>query len=84
MSSEPALKDTPDNLFKPIEGDFGAHGRFDCEALATTGMRSPVLSGFAITGGALFGLLLLALRRKSRQPKRRRLAPFGTDGGGSR
>ena len=74
MSSEPALKDTPDNLFKPLEGDFGAHGRFDCEALATTGMRSPVLSGFAITGGALFGLLLLALRRKSRQPKRRRRA----------
>ena len=74
MSSEPALKDTPDNLFKPIEGDFGAHGRFDCEALATTGMRSPVLSRFAVTGGALFGLLLLALRRKSRQPKRRRRA----------
>ena len=45
-----------------IEGDFGAHGRFDCEALATAGMRSPVLSGFAITGGALFGLLFLAMR----------------------
>ena len=74
MSSEPALKDAPDNLFRTIEGDFGAHGRFDREALASTDIRSPVLSGLAITGGTLVGLLFLVLRLKGRQPKRRRLA----------
>ena len=76
MSSEPALKDAPDNLFKPLEGDFGAHGRFDREALASTDIRSPVSSGIAIAGGALLGLLFLVLRLKDRQPKRRRRADW--------
>ncbi len=74
MSSEPASKDAPDNLFTPIEGDFGAHGRFDREALPSTDARSPVLSDFAVAGGALAGLLYLALRRKNHQPERRRRA----------
>lgn len=75
MSSEPALRDAPDNLFKPIEGDFGAHGRFDREALSSTDIRSPVPSGVAITG-ALLGLLALVLRMKDRQPKRKRRADW--------
>ena len=32
MSSEPADPSAPDNLFAPLPGDFGAHGRFDKEA----------------------------------------------------
>jgi short-subunit dehydrogenase len=71
LSSEPAQKDAPDNLFKPVEGDFGAHGRFDGEALGSTVMRSPVLPGLAVASGAALGLLLFALRGKSRQTNRR-------------
>jgi hypothetical protein len=37
ISAEPASKDAPDNLFKPIEGDFGAHGRFDAQAIPIRG-----------------------------------------------
>ncbi len=62
-SSEPARKDAPDNLFKPIEGDFGAHGRFDDEALPSVDIRSPVLPWFA-AGGALLGLLFFAIPKR--------------------
>lgn len=40
LSREPARKNAPDNLFKPIEGDFGAHGRFDSEAIPSVDVRS--------------------------------------------
>ncbi len=56
-SAERARPDAPDNLFKPIEGDFGAHGRFDREALASLDMRTPVLAPWFIAGGALIGVL---------------------------
>jgi NAD(P)-dependent dehydrogenase (short-subunit alcohol dehydrogenase family) len=59
MSSEPALKDAPDNLFKPIEGDFGAHGRFDAQAQPSVDMETPVMPNWAVTGGAMIGLLYL-------------------------
>jgi short-subunit dehydrogenase len=59
MSAEPASKDAPDNLFKPIEGDFGAHGRFDAQALPSTDMRSPALPRWFATGGAIIGLFYL-------------------------
>ena len=71
MSSEPALKDAPDNLFKPIEGDFGAHGRFDQEALPAADMRSPALSDLAIAGGAMLGALYLVVQLKDRQRRHR-------------
>jgi NAD(P)-dependent dehydrogenase (short-subunit alcohol dehydrogenase family) len=32
MTDEPARADRPDNLFQPVPGDFGAHGRFDDRA----------------------------------------------------
>ncbi len=81
MSPEPAQKDAPDNLFKPIEGDFGAHGRFDAQALQSVDLRSPVLPGWLLTGGAMIGILYLirtifrptsrthAKRRFNRQPR---------------
>ena len=90
LSSEPARNNAPDNLFRPIEGDFGAHGRFDGEALAYTDLRTPVLSSFAIAGGAVLGLLYLAFTRRGRlgAHKRRRSGrwlhsplPLGTHGG---
>jgi short-subunit dehydrogenase len=76
MSQEPAQKDAPDNLFKPIEGDFGAHGRFDREALSSTAVQSPVLPALAVTGSALLGLLYLVLRGKDRG----RFAAWNTHG----
>jgi len=55
MSSEPALQDAPDNLFKPIEGELGAHGRFDTQELPSVDMRSPVLpSWFDFHGFKMF------------------------------
>ncbi|MBV8890082.1 MAG: SDR family oxidoreductase, partial [Alphaproteobacteria bacterium] len=32
MTDEPANPDAPDNLFEPLPGDYGAHGRFDARA----------------------------------------------------
>lgn len=32
QADEPARTDRPDNLFAPVPGDHGAHGRFDAEA----------------------------------------------------
>jgi len=29
MTDEPAAANRADNLFEPVPGDFGAHGRFD-------------------------------------------------------
>jgi NAD(P)-dependent dehydrogenase (short-subunit alcohol dehydrogenase family) len=66
-SSEPARKDAPDNLFKPIEGDFGAHGRFDSEALPAVDMRTPVLAPWFIAGGAIIGALYAVLASQSRR-----------------
>jgi short-subunit dehydrogenase len=56
-SNEPPQKDAPDNLFKPIEGDFGAHGRFDSEAVPTVDIRTPVLPWLLVAGTAMIGVL---------------------------
>ena len=32
MGDEPNLPDRPDNLFAPLPGERGAHGRFDARA----------------------------------------------------
>jgi hypothetical protein len=32
MTDEPAAADRADNLFEPVLGNFGAHGRFDARA----------------------------------------------------
>jgi NAD(P)-dependent dehydrogenase (short-subunit alcohol dehydrogenase family) len=36
FSAEPLPPGRPDNLYRPRPGDFGAHGRFDAEAHATS------------------------------------------------
>lgn len=33
QTEEPADRDRPSNLWTPLEGDWGAHGRFDAEAI---------------------------------------------------
>ncbi|MBV8889232.1 MAG: SDR family oxidoreductase [Alphaproteobacteria bacterium] len=36
MTGEPVDPAAPDNLFEPVPGDFGAHGRFDAHAKASS------------------------------------------------
>lgn len=58
QTGQPAWPKGPDNLFEPVEGDFGAHGRFDDRARAgalqmnTGGMRASL----ATCGAALLVL----------------------------
>lgn len=63
MATEPALLDRPDNLFQPVSGDPGAHGRFDDRAHRTVAGFNPtwlrigaacVLLGI-VAGAAAFG-----------------------------
>lgn len=62
MSSLPAERGRPDNLFVPVPGDFGAHGRFDDRATS----QSPMLwltehRGQIATASVALGAMLLAL-----------------------
>lgn len=52
LTDEPARPDAPDNLFEPVSGDHGAHGRFDARASD----RSPEL----VASRHRLGLLALA------------------------
>ncbi|HEX3992590.1 MAG TPA: SDR family oxidoreductase [Acetobacteraceae bacterium] len=36
LTNEPSPTDAPNNLFQPVAGDYGAHGRFDAKARATS------------------------------------------------
>jgi short-subunit dehydrogenase len=69
QTAEPDDDARPNNLFHPVPGDFGAHGRFD----ATAAQRSPALwisihrrsvSALATLGTAI-GLSGLARRRRN-------------------
>jgi short-subunit dehydrogenase len=52
--TDEALPDQPGNLFETVDGDFGAHGRFDREARTSSSQLTlamhPVLSAF-LAGG---------------------------------
>ena len=63
----PVDPDRPDNLFEPVEGDFGAHGPFDAQAKAHSPQlwatkHKPWLLG---AGAAVAGLVGAALARRS-------------------
>ncbi len=71
QGAELVLDDQTDNLFEPVEGDFGAHGKFDDEARSRAplvkliarrgcaGLRTAVAVGVSIVlvlaGRAMFG-----------------------------
>lgn len=71
LTDEPAQPGAPDNLFEPVPGDHGAHGRFDRQeqrgslAFEATRHRGLVVAGAALVGG--LALAALAGRRPARR-----------------
>jgi short-subunit dehydrogenase len=60
QTSEPADTERPDNLWEPVPGDLGAHGRFDArahprspQAWASAHRRALAVTGGAIAAGAV-------------------------------
>ncbi|MBN8930010.1 MAG: short-chain dehydrogenase [Rhodospirillales bacterium 69-11] len=66
LTNEPAKPDAPSNLFEPVSGPYGAHGRFDSKArdwsweVYTSRHRTAMWAAIGL--GALFGLHRLARR----------------------
>ncbi len=65
QSEEPAGKDQPDNLFEPVPGNFGAHGRFDKKAKekSITGWLGrhqsvPTAAAAVLVGAVIAGIFL--------------------------
>jgi len=65
MTAAPADPHRPDNLWRPLPGDHGAHGSFDQQArrrswqLWATTHRNHLLAAAGLTGAALAGLAWL-------------------------
>ena len=60
LSSESADPAAPDNLFEPVPGDHGAHGRFDTRATpSSAALWASMHKRSLIAGGAVAGLALL-------------------------
>ena len=60
QTREPADRDGPDNLWEPVPGDLGAHGRFDgrahprsLQAWLSAHRRALVATGTAVVASAL-------------------------------
>lgn len=66
MTAEPTPPDAPNNLFHPVPGAFGAHGRFDAQArtrsweVFTSRHRNAMWATIAL--GAVYGLHRLVRR----------------------
>ena len=77
QTDEPVSPERPDNLFAPVPGDHGAHGRFDASArsfswqLWATTHRSVVLAGLA----TMASLLWTVRHRRLDGPARLRHTP---------
>jgi NAD(P)-dependent dehydrogenase (short-subunit alcohol dehydrogenase family) len=68
QTDEPEKPDRPDNLFLPVDGDVGAHGRFD--RIAISNSRQLWLSSHrdlvAAVGTSALALVMAASRRRAR------------------
>lgn len=67
LTDEPTDPKQPDNLFEPVQGDLGTHGRFDSRASATSPQLwatehrgAAIVAGIALTG---FLVTMLAASR---------------------
>ncbi|MBV8262123.1 MAG: SDR family oxidoreductase [Paraburkholderia sp.] len=71
LSDEPRAEDAPDNLYAPVPGDFGAHGRFDDEARTSGAPLFTERHVQALKGGMALGLIGAALicARLIRRPR---------------
>ena len=78
MTSEPADRERADNLFAPVPGDPGAHGRFDRPARAdVVGFDPNLLRAGVLLGmiGALAGVFVFGRTSAARErPALRRIA----------
>jgi short-subunit dehydrogenase len=66
MTDEPASPNAPDNLFEPVPGEFGAHGRFEAHARERAVTFNPARLRAALgTGAAALAVvgILARLRR---------------------
>ena len=77
LTREPLSADAPANLFEPVPGDYGAHGRFDAKARSVswemfTDRHRDALLAVAATTMALLAFRGLASRapRRARDPRR--------------
>jgi NADP-dependent 3-hydroxy acid dehydrogenase YdfG len=75
LSDQRLPPDAPSNLYRPVDGEFAAHGRFDAEACdfseETALRRHPrATAAVAIAGAALLGLVLWRLTRRAPAPGR--------------
>jgi hypothetical protein len=66
QTPEPEDPDRPVNLWKPVAGDHGAHGRFDRRAHARSGALWVTLHRRALAGASLVGAAGLAAARLGR------------------
>ena len=67
LAAEPMAAGRPDNLWAPVAGDRGAHGRFDAVARAKSGQLWLTTHRLALlaTGAGVLGLALLLRERKA-------------------
>jgi NAD(P)-dependent dehydrogenase (short-subunit alcohol dehydrogenase family) len=62
QAKEAADPDSPDNLYQPVGGDPGAHGRFDAKSRDFSPQLWTTLHRDWIAGGALLGVLAILFR----------------------
>ncbi len=62
MTAEPAESATPADLFEPVPGNFGAHGRFDSEAKSSSWEMFADRHRGAVRLAAAAGMMAVALR----------------------
>lgn len=71
QTDEPAIPDRPNNLWKPLPGDHGAHGAFDARAKSQSGAmwisrhRGLVAAGLVAAGSVLSLSMSLARKRSA-------------------
>lgn len=70
MADEDVEPDRRDNLFEPVPGDHGAHGRFDAQARSTSQQLWMSQHRGALLGGAMLPLALMGVLALSSMRRR--------------